>query len=216
MSRREKSRCSWADSDDAMRHYHDEEWGVPVHDDRRLFEMLTLEGAQAGLSWSTILRKRPGYQAAFERFDIARIARFDAGRIRRLLRSSDIVRNRLKVRSVVTNARAALELERGCGSLDRYLWAFVGGAPIQHVRGRDGMVPLARAAAAKMSEELRRFGFTFVGPTICYAFMQAVGMVNDHITACFRWKQLGGGVRGAREPRLGLRPSGRERGARRS
>ena len=167
-------RCAWAGTP-LLAEYHDREWGVPVHDDRVLFEFITLEGAQAGLSWETILRKREAYRAAFANFDPAKVARFTAVRRARLLRDPGIVRNRLKIESTVSNAAAFLEVEREFGSFDRYLWDFVAGKP------RAGL-------ADALSKELRRRGFRFVGATICYAFMQAVGIVNDHTKACFRFR----------------------------
>jgi DNA-3-methyladenine glycosylase I len=171
-----------------MQRYHDEEWGRPVHDDRRLFEMLTLEGAQAGLSWSTILRKRAGYRRAFARFDPRRVARFDARRRAALLRDSGIVRNRLKIDSTVTNARAFLAVQREFGSFDRYLWSFVGGLPVV-TRRRGAGLPARSALSDRISRDLARRGFRFVGTTIVYAYLQAVGVVDDHARACFRGRQ---------------------------
>jgi DNA-3-methyladenine glycosylase I len=185
-------RCSWPGNDPLYLVYHDEEWGVPLHDDRRLFEMLVLEGAQAGLSWITILRKREAYRAAFERFDPAKVARFDARRRARLLRDPDIVRNRLKIDAAVTNARAFLAVQDEFGSFDAYIWRFTGGRTLDGRRrsGRD--VPARTAESDAMSKDLKRRGFRFVGSTICYAFMQAAGMVNDHVVSCFRYKELAG------------------------
>lgn len=177
-------RCAWAQSP-AMAGYHDREWGVPVHDDRVLFEFITLEGAQAGLSWETILRKREAYRRAFAGFDPAKVARFTAARRRRLMQDAGIVRNRLKIDSTVTNARAFLEVQREFGSFDRFLWDFAGGRPI---RGRGGRPPARTALSDALSKELKRRGFRFVGTTICYAFLQAVGVVNDHSRGCFRRK----------------------------
>jgi DNA-3-methyladenine glycosylase I len=170
--------------------YHDEEWGAPAHDDRALFEFLILEGAQAGLSWSTILKKRENYREALEGFDPARVARFDARRRTALLRNPGIVRNRLKVESAVTNARAFLEVQEEFGSFDRYVWAFVGGRPIVNRPRALGDVPARTAVSDALSKDLKRRGFRFVGSTICYAFMQAVGMVNDHIVSCFRHEEI--------------------------
>jgi DNA-3-methyladenine glycosylase I len=170
--------------------YHDEEWGVPVHDDRVHFEFLLLEGAQAGLAWITILRKRAAYRKAFADFDPARVARFDRGRRERLLRNADIVRNRLKIESATTNAVAFLALQKEFGSFDAYVWDFVGGRPIQNRWRRMAAVPTATPEAEALSRDLKGRGFRFVGPTICYAFMQAVGMVNDHLTTCFRHRPL--------------------------
>ena len=185
-------RCGWASLDDpASLAYHDEEWGVPSHDDVHLFEMLTLEGAQAGLSWATILHKREGYRRAFAGFDAAKVARFTPARIERLLQDPSIVRNRLKVASTVANARAVLEVQSSDGSLDAYLWSFVGGQPIVHRRRRDGEIPSESVESRTMSRAMKQRGFRFVGPTVCYAFMQATGMVQDHVAHCFRWSELG-------------------------
>lgn len=170
--------------------YHDEEWGVPVHDDRLLFEFLVLEGAQAGLSWSTILRKREAYRRAFAGFDPSKVARFDEKRIERLLQDPGIVRNRLKVQAAVTNARAMLEVQREFGSFDAYIWQFVGGKPRRNRWRTLAEIPAQTPEATAMSTDLKRRGFRFVGPTICYAFMQAVGMVNDHLVSCFRYREL--------------------------
>jgi len=179
--------CAWAGDNPLMRRYHDEEWGVPVHDDRRLFEFLILEGAQAGLSWSTILNKREGYREAFARFDPARVARFDAGRRTSLLNNPAIVRNRLKIESTVSNARAFLEVSEEFGSFDRYVWRFVDGKPIQNA---GSSIPARTAESDALSADLRKRGFRFVGSTIVYAFMQAVGMVNDHATSCYRRREV--------------------------
>ncbi len=179
-------RCEWAPvGDPAYLAYHDEEWGVPSHDDRHLFEMLTLEGAQAGLSWSTILHKREGYRKAFAGFDPAKVARFGEAKIERLLQDPSIVRNRLKVESTVANARATLAVQKEIGSLDAYLWSFVGGAPIVNRWRRLSEIPAETDRSRAMSKDLKQRGFRFVGPTVCYAFMQATGMVNDHIITCF-------------------------------
>jgi DNA-3-methyladenine glycosylase I len=181
-------RCSWPTTELDIT-YHDREWGVPVHDERVLFEFLILEGAQAGLSWSTILKKRENYQRAFARFDPKKVARFDAARKRLLMKDEGIVRNRLKIESTVSNARAFLAVQKEFGSFDRYVWGFVGGKPIQNSRkGRD--IPARTAESDAMSKDLKKRGFRFVGSTICYAFMQATGMVNDHLTACFRYREL--------------------------
>jgi DNA-3-methyladenine glycosylase I len=181
-------RCSWPTTELDIT-YHDREWGVPVHDERVLFEFLILEGAQAGLSWSTILKKRENYQRAFARFDPKKVARFDAARKRLLMKDEGIVRNRLKIESTVSNARAFLAVQKEFGSFDRYIWQFVGGQPIQNSRkGRD--IPARTAESDAMSKDLKKRGFRFVGSTICYAFMQATGMVNDHLTACFRYREL--------------------------
>jgi DNA-3-methyladenine glycosylase I len=181
-----RTRCAWAGTDPLYLAYHDEEWGVPLHDDRRLFEMLVLEGAQAGLSWRTILGKRERYRTVFARFDPRRVARFGARDVARLLRDPGIVRNRLKIQAAIANARAALAVQREWGSLDRCLWSFVGGTPIQNRWRTVREVPARTLEAEAMSRDLAARGFRFVGPTICYAFMQAVGMVNDHTVDCFR------------------------------
>jgi DNA-3-methyladenine glycosylase I len=187
------TRCAWAPEGDPLYlAYHDEEWGVPVHDDRLLFEMLTLEGAQAGLSWSTILHKREGYRRAFARFDPAKVARFDEQRVEALLLDPSIVRNRLKVTSTVSNAHATLAVQQELGSLDAYLWSFVGGTPIVNRRRRLTDIPAETDESRAMSKDLKRRGFRFVGPTVCYAFMQATGMVNDHEVRCFRFAELAG------------------------
>ena len=185
------TRCTWAPLDDpAYLRYHDEEWGVPVHDDVRLFEMLVLEGAQAGLSWSTILHKRDGYRRAFAGFDPAKVARFSPAKVERLLQDPSIVRNRLKVASAVQNAKAVLDVQRDDGSLDTYLWSFVGGAPKRNRWRGTGDIPAETDESRSMSKDLKRRGFRFVGPTVCYAFMQATGMVNGHVASCFRWEEL--------------------------
>jgi DNA-3-methyladenine glycosylase I len=170
--------------------YHDEEWGVPQHDDRRLFEKITLEGAQAGLSWSTILRKREGYRDAFAGFDPVKVARFTPTRVERLLTNPAIVRNRAKIESTVDNARAVLALQRDAGSLDAYFWAFVDGRPIVNRRTEVGDLPASTELSAAISKDLKRRGFRFVGPTTVYAFMQSMGLVNDHVLDCFRHRQL--------------------------
>ena len=187
MARRpEPRRCPWCLGSDAYIEYHDREWGVPVHDDRKLFEFLILEGAQAGLSWSTILAKRRNYRRAFAGFDPRKVAAFDAAAIRRLLADPGIVRNRLKVRGAVTNARAFLEVRKEFGSFDAYIWRFVGGGPLRRRPRRMQDVPARTEVSDAMSRDLKKRGFTFVGSTICYAFMQAVGMVDDHLRDCWR------------------------------
>ena len=183
-------RCEWAGSDPLYIAYHDSEWGVPVHDDHRLFEMLILEGAQAGLSWITILRKREAYRRAFAGFDAARVARFTAARVERLLADPGIVRNRLKVEGTVRNARAFLEVQREFGSFDDYIWQFVGGRPTRNAWRTLTQVPARTAESDALSKDLLKRGFKFVGTTIIYAFMQATGMVNDHVTGCFRYDQV--------------------------
>ncbi|MGQ0668976.1 MAG: DNA-3-methyladenine glycosylase I [Actinomycetota bacterium] len=185
------TRCEWArGADPLMLAYHDEEWGVPSRDDHHLFEMLTLEGAQAGLSWSTILNKREGYRRAFAGFDPAKVARFDARKVERLLADPAIVRNRGKVESTINNAARVLETQVEFGSLSEYLWRFVDGAPIRNRRGALSELPAETAESLAMSKDLKRRGFRFVGPTTCYAFMQATGMANDHEVACFRYRQV--------------------------
>jgi DNA-3-methyladenine glycosylase I len=186
-------RCGWAPLPNARYlAYHDEEWGVPVHDETRLFEMLTLEGAQAGLSWSTILNKRDGYRKAFAGFDVERVARFTPMSVERLMADPGIVRNRLKIESTLANARAVLRVRDEDGSLDALLWSFVGGTPKVNRFRRLGDIPAETPESKAMSKELKRRGFRFVGPTVCYAFMQACGLVNDHVTGCFRYRELTG------------------------
>jgi DNA-3-methyladenine glycosylase I len=183
-------RCEWVPEGDPLYvTYHDDEWGVPLHGDRQLFELLTLEGAQAGLSWSTILRKREGYRAAFAGFEPETVARFSPRDVERLLADPGIVRNRLKVESTVANARAVLELDEG---LDELLWSFVGGSPMVNRWRTLAELPAETAESKAMSKELKRRGFRFVGPTVCYAFMQAAGLVNDHVVSCFRYRDLAG------------------------
>jgi len=185
-------RCAWA-RDPLSIDYHDREWGVPLHDDRALFEFLILEGAQAGLSWSTILNKRPAYRAAFHRFDPRKVARYDEAQLAALLANPGIVRNRLKIAAAVRNAKAFLAVQKEFGSFDRYVWQFVGGEPRQNRWRKPSDVPARTAESDAMSKDLQKRGFTFVGSTICYAFMQAVGLVNDHAVNCFRYAQLSGG-----------------------
>jgi DNA-3-methyladenine glycosylase I len=179
-------RCAWANGELLIR-YHDEEWGVPVHDDRKLFEFLILEGAQAGLSWNTILNKRENYRKAFDGFDPARVARYDRRKIERLLRDPGIVRNKLKIASAVGNARAFLQVQKEFGSFDVYIWQFVEGKPRVNSPKSMKQVPARTPESDAMSKDLKKRGFKFVGSTICYAFMQAVGMVNDHVVSCFRY-----------------------------
>lgn len=182
-------RCEWATSP-LMIEYHDREWGVPVHDDRLLFEFLILEGAQAGLSWETILKKREGYRRAFDGFDAAAIARYGPGKVKRLLADAGIVRNRLKVAAAISNAKSFLDVQEELGSFDAYLWSFVGGSPRRNRWRSLHEIPTWTAESDAMSKDLKRRGFRFVGSTICYAFMQAVGMVNDHVASCFRYGPL--------------------------
>jgi DNA-3-methyladenine glycosylase I len=187
-----RTRCGWAGTDPTYVAYHDDEWGVPVHDDRTLFEFLVLEGAQAGLSWITILRKRDAYRRAFADFDAARVARFDRRKIERLLGDAGIVRNRLKIESAVRNARAFLAVQDEFGSFDAYQWRFVGGRPVQNRFRVQADIPARTDASDEWSRDLKRRGFSFVGSTIVYAHMQAVGMVNDHLTTCFRHRACAG------------------------
>ena len=182
-------RCGWARREPDIA-YHDAEWGVPVHDDRLLFEYLILEGAQAGLSWSTILRKRENYRKAFDNFDAEKIARYGAKKVEALLADEGIVRNRLKIASTISNAQAFLKIREEFGTFDTFIWQFVGGKPKQNRWASSVLLPAKTAESDAMSKELKRRGFRFVGSTICYAFMQAVGMVNDHSTNCFRWRQV--------------------------
>ena len=191
--RKKVTRCHWSENGNPLYvAYHDNEWGVPQHDDRVLLEFLILEGAQAGLSWSTILNKREGYRKAFAEFDPDQVARFDKARIQRALQDPGIVRNRLKVESAVTNARAFLDVQKEFGSFDAYVWGFVAGKPIRNRWDSMKQVPASTAESDALSKDLKKRGFKFVGTTIMYAFMQAVGMVNDHTCNCFRWKQLQG------------------------
>ena len=183
------TRCSWP-SDDLSIRYHDEEWGTPTHDDTSLFEFLILEGAQAGLSWDTILKKRQNYRAAFDNFDPKKIAYYDRGKIRGLMDNPGIIRNRLKIASAVQNAKAFLKVQDDFGSFDAYIWQFVGGSQIVNSRRSSKQVPARTPESDAMSKDLKKRGFSFVGTTICYAFMQATGLVNDHLTTCFRYSQL--------------------------
>ena len=184
------TRCAWAGSDPLYVAYHDQEWGVPVHDDRTLFEFLILEGAQAGLSWSTILRKRQNYRLAFDDFDPARVAQYDAQKVAELLANPGIVRNRLKIAAAIQNAQAFLKVQAEFGSFDAYIWQFVGGRPRLNAWKTLSELPAATAESHALSKDLLHRGFRFVGPTICYAHMQATGMVNDHTTDCFRYQEL--------------------------
>lgn len=185
-----KKRCPWAGNDPLYIAYHDEEWGLPVHDDRLLFEFLILEGAQAGLSWITILRKREHFRRAFDNFEARKIARYDEPRIRELLTDSGIIRNRLKIRAAIQNARAFLKTTEEFGSFDAYIWQFTGGKSIQNNWNKVEQIPATTPESDSMSKDLKKRGFKFVGSTICYAFMQAVGMVNDHGVDCFRHQEL--------------------------
>jgi len=183
-------RCGWAESDPFLGEYHDREWGVPVHDDRKLFEFLILEGAQAGLNWLIILKRRDAFRAAFEGFDPNKTAKFSSADVRRLLANREIIRNRLKIDAAVTNARRFISVQEEFGSFNDYVWRFVGGKPIKHRFRSMSSIPAKSKESDRMSEDLKRRGFKFVGSTICYAFMQATGMVNDHITTCFRYSEV--------------------------
>jgi DNA-3-methyladenine glycosylase I len=185
-----KKRCEWCGTDPLYVAYHDDEWGVPVHDDRQLFEMIVLDGAQAGLSWSTILKKREAYRRAFNGFEPEKVARYTEKRIARLLQDPGIVRNRLKIESAVRNARAFLEVREEFASFDRYIWQFVDGRPLQNRWRRITDIPARTAQSDAMSKDLKKRNFNFVGSTICYAFMQAAGMVNDHLVDCFRYSEV--------------------------
>jgi len=183
------NRCEWCGDDPLYVEYHDHEWGVPVHDDRKLFEMLILEGAQAGLNWLTILRKRENYRKAFHNFDVKKIAKYDSAKVARLLADPGIVRNRLKIAATIQNAKTFLKIQDDVGSFDRYIWQFVDGQPKINRWKTLKEIPPKTAESDLMSKDLRRRGFSFVGSTICYAFMQAVGMVNDHVVTCFRYRE---------------------------
>lgn len=186
-----KTRCEWCGSDPLYISYHDDVWGVPVHDDRVLFEFIVLEGAQAGLSWLTILRKRENYRQAFDGFDVERIARYDAPDIARLLQAPGIVRNRLKIEAAIRNARGVLAIREEYGTLDAFLWRYVDGVPVQNAWQRMADLPAQTKVSDQMSKDLKKRGFNFVGSTICYSFMQAVGLVNDHVIDCFRHRECG-------------------------
>lgn len=187
-----KQRCSWSESDPLYIKYHDEEWGVPLHDDRRLFEFLILEGMQAGLSWLTILKKRNNFCQAFDHFDAEKIARYSSKHIAKLLNNPGIIRNELKIKAAIKNAQAYLKIEEEFKNFDSYIWQFTDSKPLQNAWKTLKQVPASTKQSDQMSKELKKRGFTFVGTTICYAFMQAVGMVNDHLVSCFRYKELGG------------------------
>jgi len=189
------TRCQWAGNDALYQKYHDEEWGVPVHDDRKLFEMLILEGAQAGLSWITILRKRENYRKAFDNFDAKKICKYDSKKIEQLLKNEGIIRNRLKISAAITNAKLFLEIQKEFGSFDKFIWQFVNGKPIINHWKIMKEIPAKTAESDLMSKELKKRGFKFIGSTICYAFMQAVGMANDHIVDCFRYKNISNNYR---------------------
>jgi len=185
-----KNRCSWAGSDPLYIKYHDTEWGLPVHEDRRWFEFLILEGAQAGLSWLTILRKRPNYRKAFDAFNPAKIAAYDTAKRKILLSDAGIIRNKLKIDAAIQNASSFLAVQQEFGSFDRYIWQFVGGSPLKNSWKSVSQIPAATRLSAALSMDLKKRGFKFVGPTICYAFMQATGLINDHIVGCFRYEEV--------------------------
>ena len=195
MRNERRKRCGWAGTDPLYVAYHDTEWGVPLHDDRRLFEMLILEGAQAGLSWITILRKRATYRAAFSRFDPRAVATFDGRKVRALLRDTGIVRNRAKIEAAIGNARAFLAVQREFGSFDAYVWRIVGSRSKRNAWRTLKQIPAQTGESQEMSRDLKKRGFRFVGPTICYSHMQATGMVNDHLVDCFRYREVGRGSR---------------------
>ena len=187
------TRCAWSCRTEEERVYHDLEWGVPLHDDQKLFEFIVLEGAQAGLSWATILKRREGYRIAFDGFVVETVAHYSEGKVRELMENPGIIRNRLKIESAIGNARAFLSIQQEFGSFDAYMWRFVNGKPIQNAWRDYSEAPPQTKESEAMSKDLKKRGFKFVGPTICYAHMQAVGMVNDHAVDCFRWRELGGG-----------------------
>ena len=187
---KEKKRCSWCEGEEIYIDYHDNEWGIPVHDDQKLFEMIMLEGAQAGLSWITVLKKREGYRKAFDNFDPKKCARYSDKKLEKFRENPNIIRNRLKINSVRTNAKAFLEIQKEFGSFDKYIWQFVGGKPIKNKFKKMSDVPAMTRESDAMSKDLKKRGFKFVGSTICYAFMQACGMVNDHVVHCWKWKEV--------------------------
>jgi DNA-3-methyladenine glycosylase I len=183
------NRCGWADCNKLMQKYHDEEWGAPLHDDQKLFEFLTLEGAQAGLSWNTILKRREGYRKAFDNFDIKKIIRYSDKKLEKLMTNSDIIKNKLKIKSVINNSKSFLKIQKEFGSFDNYIWKFVDYKPIKNKFKTLKEIPAETELSRVISKDLKKRGFTFVGPTICYAFMQAVGMVNDHVKTCFKFEE---------------------------
>ena len=187
---KQKKRCEWCGEDGLYQKYHDEEWGVPSYDDQHSFEMLILEGAQAGLSWITILKKREGYRKAFDNFDVKKISRYTQNKIDKLVQNPEIVRNRLKINSVVTNAKLYLEIKKEYGSFSDYIWQFVGGVPIKNKWKTLKDIPVTTAESDAMSKDLKKRGFKFIGSTICYAYMQSTGMVNDHVISCYRYRQI--------------------------
>lgn len=183
-------RCTWANRSELEQSYHDNEWGVAIHDDRSLFEFLVLEGAQAGLSWSTILKKREGYRKAFDHFDVRKISRYSENDVFRLINNSNIIRNKLKINAAIVNARAFLQIQEQFGSFDHYIWQFVNGRPVQNSWEKMTDIPSRTPESEAMGKDLQKRGFKFVGTTICYAFMQATGMVNDHVVGCFRYEEI--------------------------
>jgi len=183
-------RCAWAENSEIEQEYHDKQWGVPVHDDRLLFEILTLESAQAGLSWHTILTKREGYKKAFDNFNIEKVAAYSENKIEELLQNSAIIRNKLKINATINNAKIILEIQKEYGSFDTYIWSFVNGKTIQNSWKESSDVPASTALSDTMSKAMKKRGFKFIGSTICYSYMQAVGMINDHITTCFRYNNI--------------------------
>ena len=187
-----RTRCDWAGTDPEMVAYHDTEWGVPVHDDDTHFEFLVLEGAQAGLSWSTILKRRSGYEKAFANFDPVKVARFTPAKVEKLLTDTGIIRNRAKVEATVRNARAFLDVQKEFGSFDAYIWGFVGGRPVVNRWRRTAQLPPTSSESEALSKDLKRRGFSFVGPTVCYAHLQAAGLINDHLIGCFRYDEITG------------------------
>jgi DNA-3-methyladenine glycosylase I len=190
MNPKKTNRCGWAGEESMMLNYHDTEWGVPVHDDRELFEFLVLEGAQAGLSWSTILKRREGYRVVFANFDIQTVAKFTESDFERLVQDKRIIRNKLKIRSAINNAQHFLEVQREFGSFSNYIWQFVDNKAIQNKFNTLSEIPASTPLSVDISKDLKKRGFNFVGPTICYAYMQSIGIVNDHITSCFRYRQI--------------------------
>ena len=190
MNSKKKIRCGWVGEEPLMRDYHDNEWGVPVHDDRELFEFLILEGAQAGLSWSTILKRREGYQQVFANFDPQKVAKYSESDFERLVQDKRIIRNKLKIKSAINNARQFLEVQKEFGSFSNYIWQFVDNKAIQNEFSSLSEIPASTPLSIDISKDLKRRGFNFVGPTICYAFLQSVGIVNDHITSCYRYEQI--------------------------
>ena len=183
-------RCDWADKTPLEKKYHDHEWAVPIHDDRLLFEMLTLESAQSGLSWSTILNKRAGYIKAFDNFDIYKVSQYTEKEVEKLLQNSNIVRHKLKIKATIENAKKMLEIQKEYGSFDSYIWSFVNGKIIKNSWQKISDIPTSTQISETMSKQLKKKGFKFIGPTTCYAYMQAIGMVNDHLTSCFRYAEI--------------------------